>query len=281
MRARAGGRSSTTSSRRRRPTPIRRWVSQKSWAAFAQAELARARATTVQTARIRPLANTTALGGVPTGSMKPQLAASVAGGGRAAIGAPSPTSSVAGPASATLPNAVLPLKPVARMTGVGVSTAAMAKATRRLSATCRSRIGTASPTVANARPAGGSPPRYAVLTLRQIEVIRAIMVTGTIVGAARLLVPQPDVFAAVDDLAELEMQIRELASQVDTGAQDKQMQLSLLGSSDAVFQERNRELAILELSRRTSCSRPSSRTRCSIRTVESSGFIVFINGMWR
>jgi chromosome segregation protein len=49
-----------------------------------------------------------------------------------------------------------------------------------------------------------------------------------------------------DDLAELEMQIRELASQVDTGAQDKQMQLSLLGSSDAVFQERNRELAILE-----------------------------------
>ncbi len=49
-----------------------------------------------------------------------------------------------------------------------------------------------------------------------------------------------------DDLAELEMQIRELASQVDTGAQDKQMQLSLLGSSDAVFQERNRELAVLE-----------------------------------
>jgi chromosome segregation protein len=49
-----------------------------------------------------------------------------------------------------------------------------------------------------------------------------------------------------DDLTELEMQIRELASQVDTGAQDKQMQLSLLGSSDAVFQERNRELAILE-----------------------------------
>jgi chromosome segregation protein len=49
-----------------------------------------------------------------------------------------------------------------------------------------------------------------------------------------------------DDLAELEMQIRELASQVDTGAQDKQLQLSLLGSSDAVFQERNRELAVLE-----------------------------------
>jgi chromosome segregation protein len=52
--------------------------------------------------------------------------------------------------------------------------------------------------------------------------------------------------SANDDLGELEMQIRELASQVDTGAQDKQMQLSLLGSSDAVFQERNRELAVLE-----------------------------------
>jgi chromosome segregation protein len=52
--------------------------------------------------------------------------------------------------------------------------------------------------------------------------------------------------AGKDDLAELEMQIRELATQVDTGSQDKQMQLSLLGSSDAVFQERNRELAILE-----------------------------------
>jgi chromosome segregation protein len=49
-----------------------------------------------------------------------------------------------------------------------------------------------------------------------------------------------------DSLTELEMQIRELASQVDTGAQDKQTQLSLLGSSDAVFQERNRELAIIE-----------------------------------
>ena len=49
-----------------------------------------------------------------------------------------------------------------------------------------------------------------------------------------------------DDLSELEMQLRELASQVDTGSQDKQMQLSLLGSSDAVFQDRNRELAIFE-----------------------------------
>jgi chromosome segregation protein len=48
------------------------------------------------------------------------------------------------------------------------------------------------------------------------------------------------------NLSELEMQLRELESQVDTGAQDKQMQLSLLGSSDAVFQDRNRELGVLE-----------------------------------
>ncbi len=52
--------------------------------------------------------------------------------------------------------------------------------------------------------------------------------------------------AGRDAVAELEMQLKELASQVDTGANDKQMQLSLLGSSDAVFQDRNRELAILE-----------------------------------
>ena len=49
-----------------------------------------------------------------------------------------------------------------------------------------------------------------------------------------------------DNLTELEMQLKELASQVDTGAHDKQMQLSLLGSSDVVFQDRNRELAVLE-----------------------------------
>ncbi len=42
------------------------------------------------------------------------------------------------------------------------------------------------------------------------------------------------------------MQLREVASQVDTGAQDKQLQLNLLGSSDAVFQQRNREVAIAE-----------------------------------
>src|SRR4051812_17724014 len=52
--------------------------------------------------------------------------------------------------------------------------------------------------------------------------------------------------AGKDDIAELEMQLKELASQVDTGSQDKQMQLSLLGSSDAVFQDRNRDLAVLE-----------------------------------
>lgn len=49
-----------------------------------------------------------------------------------------------------------------------------------------------------------------------------------------------------NNLSELEMQLRELESQVDTGAQDKQMQLTLLGSSDAVFQDRNRELGVLE-----------------------------------
>lgn len=42
------------------------------------------------------------------------------------------------------------------------------------------------------------------------------------------------------------MQLRELTAQVDSGAQDKQQQLSLLGSSDAVFQNRNRELAVAE-----------------------------------
>jgi chromosome segregation protein len=47
-------------------------------------------------------------------------------------------------------------------------------------------------------------------------------------------------------LGELEMQLRELATQVDTGASDKQMQLTLLGSSDDVFQQRNRDLAIVE-----------------------------------
>jgi len=49
-----------------------------------------------------------------------------------------------------------------------------------------------------------------------------------------------------NDLAELEMQLREVSARVDSGAQDKQLQLNLLGSSDAVFQQRNRELAIVE-----------------------------------
>lgn len=49
-----------------------------------------------------------------------------------------------------------------------------------------------------------------------------------------------------ENLSELEMQLRELASQVDTGASDKQQQLTLLGSSDDVFQQRNRDLAIVE-----------------------------------
>lgn len=52
--------------------------------------------------------------------------------------------------------------------------------------------------------------------------------------------------AGKDDLAELEMQRRELATQVDSSAQDKDAQLTLLGSSDAVFQDRNRELAVTE-----------------------------------
>lgn len=49
-----------------------------------------------------------------------------------------------------------------------------------------------------------------------------------------------------NNLGELEMQLREVSAQADTGAQDKQMQLGLLGSSDATYQQRNRELAIVE-----------------------------------
>src|SRR5579863_4238205 len=51
---------------------------------------------------------------------------------------------------------------------------------------------------------------------------------------------------ARDTLIELEMQLREVAAQVDTGSQDKQMQLGLLGSSDAVYQQHNRDLAVSE-----------------------------------
>ncbi len=49
-----------------------------------------------------------------------------------------------------------------------------------------------------------------------------------------------------DNLGEIEMQLRELSDQVDSGAQDKEEQLTLLGSSDQVFQNRNRELAVAE-----------------------------------
>jgi chromosome segregation protein len=52
--------------------------------------------------------------------------------------------------------------------------------------------------------------------------------------------------ATRDTLGELEMQMREVAAQVDTGSQDKQMQLGLLGSSDAVYQQHNREVAVSE-----------------------------------
>ncbi len=48
------------------------------------------------------------------------------------------------------------------------------------------------------------------------------------------------------NLEETEMQLRELSAQVDSEAQDKQQQLNLLGSSDAIFQNRNRELAVVE-----------------------------------
>lgn len=51
---------------------------------------------------------------------------------------------------------------------------------------------------------------------------------------------------ARDALVELEMQLREVSAQVDTGSQDKQMQLGLLGTSDAVYQQHNRELAVAE-----------------------------------
>ncbi len=49
-----------------------------------------------------------------------------------------------------------------------------------------------------------------------------------------------------DTLSELEMQLREVAAQVDSGSQDKQLQLGLLGSSDAIYQQHNRELAVSE-----------------------------------
>ncbi|TAG28609.1 MAG: chromosome segregation protein SMC, partial [Verrucomicrobia bacterium] len=71
------------------------------------------------------------------------------------------------------------------------------------------------------------------------------------------------------NLSELDMQLRELESQVDTGAQDKQLQLSLLGSSDAVFQDRNRELGVLgaELSKH---EQELSQTKFQILQFESA-----------
>lgn len=48
------------------------------------------------------------------------------------------------------------------------------------------------------------------------------------------------------DLAELEMQLKEVSDQADTGQQDKQLQLNLLGQSDAEFQSKNRDVALAE-----------------------------------
>ncbi|MDR1011878.1 MAG: chromosome segregation protein SMC [Opitutaceae bacterium] len=52
--------------------------------------------------------------------------------------------------------------------------------------------------------------------------------------------------AARAALGELEMQLRDLTAQADTSAQDKQLQLSLLGSSEANLQEINRQVAVSE-----------------------------------
>ena len=50
-----------------------------------------------------------------------------------------------------------------------------------------------------------------------------------------------------DSEGEVEMQLRaRRLAQVDSGASDKQLQLGLCGSSDDVFQQRSRELAIVE-----------------------------------
>ncbi|MDI1250575.1 MAG: chromosome segregation protein SMC [Lacunisphaera sp.] len=75
--------------------------------------------------------------------------------------------------------------------------------------------------------------------------------------------------AGRDDLGELEMQLKELASQVDTGAQDKQMQLSLLGSSDAVFQDRNRDLAVTD-GELTKAEQQLSQEKFELLQVESA-----------
>ncbi|MCS6242936.1 MAG: chromosome segregation protein SMC [Opitutus sp.] len=71
------------------------------------------------------------------------------------------------------------------------------------------------------------------------------------------------------NLGELDMQLHELSSQVDTGAQDKQMQLALLGGSDAVFQDRNRELAVVE-AEATKLEQELQQTKFQILQFESN-----------
>jgi len=51
---------------------------------------------------------------------------------------------------------------------------------------------------------------------------------------------------AKDDLASIQTQLSDLAQRADVSAQDKQSQLSVLGDSDEVFQDRNRELNEVE-----------------------------------
>ncbi len=72
-----------------------------------------------------------------------------------------------------------------------------------------------------------------------------------------------------DNLGEVEMQMRELSDQVDSGAQDKEEQLTLLGSSDQVFQNRNRELAIAE-AELTKLDEDLKQTKFSLLQMEST-----------
>jgi chromosome segregation protein len=75
--------------------------------------------------------------------------------------------------------------------------------------------------------------------------------------------------ASQASLGELEMQIKELSAQVDSGSHDKQMQLNLLGSSDAVFQNRNREATILE-GELTKSEQDLNQSKFELLQVESS-----------
>jgi chromosome segregation protein len=52
--------------------------------------------------------------------------------------------------------------------------------------------------------------------------------------------------SARDELGSIEVQIREIAAKVDSGAQDKQQYLDILGTSDETFQIANSELAAIE-----------------------------------